>query len=166
MIFADIPDATSIFVDANAFVYALAPDPQFGPPAGQLLERVERGDLLGFTSSHCLSDAAHRLMCLEACATFQWPFAGIANRLKHHAAQIQQLNKYRQAMDAVVRIGMQTIVTSAHHVLLATAISQQYGLLSGDALIVVLMQESGLAHVASNDADFDRVPGITRCTRV
>jgi predicted nucleic acid-binding protein len=44
----------------------------------------------------------------------------------------------------------------------AAAISQQYGLLSGDALIVAVMREHALAHLASHDADFDGVPGLTR----
>jgi predicted nucleic acid-binding protein len=46
----------------------------------------------------------------------------------------------------------------------AADLSTPFGLLSGDALIVVLMQRHGLAHLASLDADFDRVPGLTRCT--
>jgi predicted nucleic acid-binding protein len=35
-------------------------------------------------------------------------------------------------------------------------------LLTGDALIVAVMQQQGLSHLASLDSDFDRVPGITR----
>ncbi|HEX5445241.1 MAG TPA: PIN domain-containing protein [Pirellulales bacterium] len=44
----------------------------------------------------------------------------------------------------------------------AALISQQHGLLSGDALIVATMRHFGLALLASHDADFDRVPGLTR----
>src|SRR6266849_2322707 len=43
-----------------------------------------------------------------------------------------------------------------------TALSQQIGLLSNDALLVAVMQAHGLTKLASNDPDFDRVPGITR----
>jgi predicted nucleic acid-binding protein len=35
-------------------------------------------------------------------------------------------------------------------------------LLSNDALIIALMQQHGLNKLASGDADFDRVPSITR----
>jgi predicted nucleic acid-binding protein len=35
-------------------------------------------------------------------------------------------------------------------------------ILSGDALIVAVMREHGLANLASHDADFDRVPGLAR----
>jgi predicted nucleic acid-binding protein len=44
----------------------------------------------------------------------------------------------------------------------AAALSQQYGLLSNDALIVAVMQANGLSRLAGHDADFDRVPGLTR----
>jgi predicted nucleic acid-binding protein len=38
----------------------------------------------------------------------------------------------------------------------------KHGLLCGDALIVAVMQERGLTDLASNDADFDRVPALVR----
>jgi predicted nucleic acid-binding protein len=36
----------------------------------------------------------------------------------------------------------------------------------GDALVVAVVQAHGLNHLASNDADFDRVPGLIRDTPV
>jgi predicted nucleic acid-binding protein len=44
----------------------------------------------------------------------------------------------------------------------AAALSQQIGLLINDALIAAVMQANLLTNLASNDADFDRVPGLTR----
>jgi predicted nucleic acid-binding protein len=44
----------------------------------------------------------------------------------------------------------------------ATVVSQQFELLTGDALVVAVMQAHGLTHLASNDADLDRVPWLTR----
>jgi predicted nucleic acid-binding protein len=44
----------------------------------------------------------------------------------------------------------------------AAAVTQQAGLLHNDALIVAVMQVHGLTNLASNDADFDRVSGLTR----
>ena len=162
MTFADIPSGQAVFVDANLFVYALAPDPAFGPPSEQLLERIEQHDLQGFTSSDVLCDVAHRLMSLEACAVFGWPYARIAQRLKSHPAEIQQLRRYRQAIDEVLALGVQILPVFPRHVVAATGFSRQYGLLTRDALIVALLEESGLTHLASHDADFDRVPGIAR----
>jgi predicted nucleic acid-binding protein len=39
-------------------------------------------------------------------------------------------------------------------------LSQARGLLTNDAMIVALMQRHGITHLATNDDDFDRVPGI------
>jgi predicted nucleic acid-binding protein len=44
----------------------------------------------------------------------------------------------------------------------AAEISQQHGLLTNDALLVAVMREHGLTNLASQDADFDRVPGLIR----
>jgi predicted nucleic acid-binding protein len=55
---ADIPSGEAVFVDANLFVYAFAPDPVFGPLCQQLLERIEQQNLQGFTSSDVLCDVA------------------------------------------------------------------------------------------------------------
>jgi predicted nucleic acid-binding protein len=162
MSFSSIATGSGIFVDANIFVYAFAPDPHWGPPCRNLLERIELGELLGFTSSHVLCDVAHRLMTLEACAVFGWPYAGIAARLQRHANEISQLSRFRQAVEAISLIGVQVSPVTARHVESATARSQQFGLLSNDALVVAIMQDHGWTQLASHDADFDRVPGITR----
>jgi predicted nucleic acid-binding protein len=41
-------------------------------------------------------------------------------------------------------------------------LTRQTGLLLNDAFLVAVMQDRGLTALASNDADFDRAPGITR----
>ncbi|HEV3256474.1 MAG TPA: PIN domain-containing protein [Gemmataceae bacterium] len=47
-------------------------------------------------------------------------------------------------------------------VLAATNFSQQFEPLTGDSLIVAVMRHHGLTNLASEDADFDRVAGLTR----
>ncbi|MDA1050202.1 MAG: type II toxin-antitoxin system VapC family toxin [Planctomycetota bacterium] len=62
----------------------------------------------------------------------------------------------------VVKIGIQVLSVTEQHVLRAADLSRQHGLLSGDALIVAVMQAHNLTSFASNDTDFDRVPSVTR----
>ena len=64
--------------------------------------------------------------------------------------------------DEIVAIGIQVLPVTEQDVLRAGDMSRQHGLLSGDALIVAVMQASHLTSLASNDADFDQVPGLTR----
>lgn len=162
MIFADLPAGASVFVDANTLVYHFQPHPVFGPACTALLERIEHKELVGFTSTHIVSEMAHRLMTLEACAQFGWPFAGIAQRLRQHPTQVQALLRFRQAIQEVPNYGIQLLTIPPHLLDAAAAVSQQFGLLTNDALIVAVMQANGLTNLASSDADFDRVPGLAR----
>jgi predicted nucleic acid-binding protein len=59
-------------------------------------------------------------------------------------------------------IGLDVLPIAKGQVSTALDISRQLGLLCGDALVVAVMQSHGLINLASNDADFDRVPGLTR----
>jgi predicted nucleic acid-binding protein len=162
MTFADLPAGAAVFVDANTLVYHFQPHPVLGAICTDLVERIERQELAGFTSTHVLSEVAHRLMTLEACSAFGWPFAGIAQRLRQHPAQVQTLTRFRQAIQEVPRLGFQVLTIAPHFVEAAAAISQQTGLLSNDALVVAVMQANGLTNLASHDADFDRVPSLAR----
>jgi predicted nucleic acid-binding protein len=142
-----------VFLDANTLVYHFANDPAFGADCTRLLTRIEQQQLAGFVSTHVLGEVAHRLMTLEAIKRFGWPLAGIAARLRKHHTEIPNLTIHVQAVARIPLLGIQTIAILA---------SQKHELLTGDALIVAVMQAHGLAHLASNDADFDRVPGLTR----
>src|SRR5438874_13506236 len=101
MIFADLATGTPVFLDANSLVYHFIPHPAFGAASTALIERIDRKDLMGYTSSHVLGEMAHRLMTTEAGAVFGWPAQGIAVRLRKHPAEVQRLGRYRQALDEI-----------------------------------------------------------------
>ena len=126
------------------------------------MDRISQGEISAFTSTHVLTNVAHRLMTLEAADKYGWPITGIAYRLKQHPAELQTLVTYRQSIEEVPNFGVQVLPVELPHVLSAAGLSQQHGLLSGDGLVVAVMQANSLTHLASHDADFDRVPGITR----
>ena len=69
---------------------------------------------------------------------------------------------FRRSVEEVPAIGIQVLPVVLEHVLSAAEISQDYGLLSGDALVVAVLRAQGLTSLASHDADFDGVSGITR----
>jgi predicted nucleic acid-binding protein len=123
---------------------------------------VELRDLSGFTSAHALADVAHRLMTLEAISAKGRPPAGVAARLRKHHAEIPPLSVYRQAIARIPFLGLQVLPITHPQVEAATQLSQQYELLTGDALVVAVMRQQGLTDLASADDDFDRVPGLTR----
>lgn len=161
MIFADFAAGDPVFLDANILVYHFGPHPVFGPACNHLVQRIEKQELLGFTSTAVLSEAAHHLMTLEASIQFGWP-SRIVQHLKQNRAAVRQLTRFRQAIAQVPQLRIRILTIPDFLVETAAAISQQTGLLSNDALIVAIMQHHGLTKLASEDADFDGVPGISR----
>jgi len=150
------------FLDANTLIYHFSNDLKYGSACTQLIKRVELHDLSGFTSAHVLADVAHRLMTLEAIQLNGWPQAGIAARLRKHHVEIPKLSVYRQAVARIPLLGIGVLAITQPQVESATLLSQQHELLTGDALIVAVMRQHCLTNLASEDADFDRVLGLTR----
>ena len=153
---------SSVFVDANTLVYHFSSQAKFGLACKQFIERVAQQEVTAFSSSHVASDVAHRMMTIEAIELLGWPLTGIAQRLKRYPAEIARLSKFRQALDEIPQLGIHLIPVSHAMVAKAAAISQQFGLLSGDALVVAGMQDLQLESLVSSDSDFDRVPWLKR----
>jgi predicted nucleic acid-binding protein len=157
-----VASGTAIFLDANTLIYHFTSEPTYGDACTRLVERIEQQDLQGFTSAEVVSDTAHRMMTIEAVQALGWPMAGVAARLRKHHSEIPKLTHFEQAIAEVPQLGIHVWDVRLDMVLAAARLSRQYELLSGDALIVAVMQANGLTQLASNDADFDRVAWITR----
>jgi predicted nucleic acid-binding protein len=156
-----LPGRASVFLDANTFVYFFAADPVLGPSCERLFTRIQSHEIDAHTSTHVLSEVAHRLMILEAAVQFGWP-SKIVPKLKRQPDCIAQLQRFRTAMEQVPQLGVRVLTIDSPLIPAAAGISQHCGLLTNDALIIAVMQASGLTNLASGDRDFDRVPGITR----
>ena len=162
MTFTDVQKGDAIFTDTNTLIYHFTKHPKYGAACTALVERIEQKEIQAFTSSHCLADVAHRVMTIEAMVRLGWPASGLAARLKRHHSEIPKFNLYQQTTAKVGQMAIQVLPVSETLVLAATLLSQQFELLTGDALIVALMRQHALTKLASQDADFDRVSGISR----
>ena len=162
MIYADLPAGATVFLDASLFVHHFEPNALYGPPATEFLERIENQEITGVTTTHILSEVAHRLMTIEAMQAFGWKSAGIALRLRNHPAQVQTLKRFRRAIQEIPLFTVRILTIDPSWVDLAAEVSQQTGLLHNDGLIIVAMRVHGLPNLASADSDLDALPGITR----
>lgn len=162
MTLADIAAGTTVFVDANILVFALTNHPRHGAACDEFLDRVENQEISAVTSTHVLGEVVHRMMTIEACDRYGWPVQGIANRLRRHPTEVQQLIRPRQALDEITVARVTALAILPSQVSLATDLSRQMGFLFGDALIVAVMRDQGLTQLVSLDADFDRMPGLIR----
>jgi predicted nucleic acid-binding protein len=162
MTFDDLISPADVFVDANTFIYHFTSDPKWGAACTRLLERIEFQELRGFVSTHVLADVVHRLMTTEAMDRLGWPATRLAARLRKHHAEIPKLTVYLQALTKIAQIGIRALPVLELHVYQAAQLSRAHELLTGDALVVAVMQANGLTNLASLDPDFDRVPWLTR----
>jgi predicted nucleic acid-binding protein len=160
--FSSIAAGASIFLDANTFILHFTAHARFGRSCTELIERIDRQEIQGFTSTHVLGEMAHRLMTIEASQLFGWPFQGIAYRLRQHPVEVQRLTRFQQAVNEVLASRIRVLPIVSNLLSAAALVSRQTGLLSNDALIVAVMQADVLTNLASSDSDFDRVPGLTR----
>jgi predicted nucleic acid-binding protein len=162
MILADLLAGDSVFVDANTFIFHLGPHATFGPACSQLIQRIENQELQGFTTTHVLGEVAHQLMIVEATAVGGWVPGKVKRRLKQQPAVLQQLTRFRVAIETILQSKIQVLTIPPSWLSHALVLSQQHGLLMNDALILAAMQATRLTKIATEDADFERVPGITR----
>jgi predicted nucleic acid-binding protein len=157
-----VPAGARVFVDSNILVYHFQPHPSFGAMCHQLLERIERQDIEGYTSTNLLGELAHRLMVIEAGALPGWGGGKVLNHLKQQPGVVKLLTHFQTAVESVLQSKIQVLTIPPVLVSTAAALSRQHGLLTTDAGILALMQAQGLTHLASHDAHFDGLPGITR----
>ena len=166
MIYSDLPAGATVFVDAGPFIHNFEPNVIFGPASTEFLDPIENREISGVTTTHILSEVAHRLMTLEAMQTYGWKSAGIALKMRNHPNEVRMLTRFRRAFQEISHFGIRILTIDATWLDAATAISQQTGLLHNDALVVAAIHAHGLTQLASADPDFDRVPGFTRYTPV
>lgn len=157
-----VPAGAQVFVDSNILVYHFQPHPSFGPMCQHLLERIERQDVEGYTATNLLGELAHRLMVIEAGTLPGWAGSKVLNRLKQQPDVVKQLMLFQTAVDAVLQSKIRVLTIMPVLVSTAATLSRQHGLLTNDAVILALMQTQRLTHLASHDAHFDGLPGLTR----
>jgi predicted nucleic acid-binding protein len=162
MTFADVLRGDSLFLDANTLVYHFEPHPTLGLACTQLLLRIEQQDIVGYSSTHILTEVAHRLMMIEASYLPGVGPTKVKKRLQQKPAIVQSLTRFKIALEEILQSNLRLLTIPPPLISVAAKLSQQTGLLSNDALVIAVMQANGLTKLASADIDFDRVPGIGR----
>lgn len=127
MTFDDLVMGDQVFVDANTLTYHFQPHPVWGAACTQLLERIRNQELIGYTSTHVIAEASHRLMTLEANTAFGWPIPGIGNRLRTHPAEVQKLTLFRSAVTWLVQSNLQILIVPPSLLVTAAALVSKSG---------------------------------------
>ncbi len=158
----DIPNGASVMLDANVLVYALTPQAQLHAACRELLERGARGAVSLFTSVSVTADVLHRAMVLEVLAQGQAQRSAEAVvLLKQRPDVVQQLTRYRTILRDVRQARIDILPLTYRDLHASRVFREQHGLMVNDSLIVAVMEREKLGFLATNDPDFERIPGLT-----
>jgi predicted nucleic acid-binding protein len=156
----DLPDGSVSFVDANILVYHFVAHAELSDECRRYLRRVVAGDITAVSVESVIADAVHKVMAEEARLQHALD-RGAIRFLQRHPNEIAKLSAFVEAAKQLEQMPIRLLAVDLIAVREGAELSQKYGLLTNDAIIVVLMQRHGIPHLATNDDDFDRVPGIT-----
>jgi predicted nucleic acid-binding protein len=157
---SQIPSGSKVFVDANIFVYHFGSDGDISDACTEFLLRVEEREVEASTSTIILSEVLHRLMIVEAVEKYRLPLRGIVRYLKEHPDVVMTLEKYSVAPEKIRQMSVAISAIMIQDLLDSKGVRDSYGLLTNDSTSVSIMKRFGIADIATNDSDFERVNGL------
>jgi predicted nucleic acid-binding protein len=156
----DIPDGVACFLDATILVYHVTGPASLGDQCTELLSRVATGGLSAVTSSAVLAEANHKVMLAEVIKRHSLAPKGLIQRIKKHQDLLDGLSEHKKITGTVAALAIGVEAVTVDLVGRAAEISPRLRLLTNDALTIAVMEKLGIAYLATNDDDFDTVPGI------
>lgn len=155
-----IPSGSTVFIDANIFIYHFSGPTPLTPSCTAFLERVASGEVSGVTSATVVLETLHRLMLLEAIAKFQLTPKTALRFLKANPEQARTLNQCHRAVETIAQTGIQIVGVTQEDIAQGQQFHRQYGVLTNDALILAIMSRQQITALVSNDPDFQKVPHL------
>ncbi len=158
MRFEELKPGTTIFIDANIFIYHFT---GISEECSSLLERCEGEEILGFTTTSILLEVMHRLMMLEALARELVTPGNIAKKLKNKPEIVKQLTAYADQVQKIPEMNINIIPVTQELCYQAVAWQQKYGLMTNDSILLAACRQHNCPHLASNDWAFSQVENLT-----
>ncbi|MBI4688661.1 MAG: PIN domain-containing protein [Nitrospirae bacterium] len=156
-----VPAGTSIFIDANIFIYHFIYETAESQSCTSLLKRVENGDIKGLTSTIVLAEISHRLMVFEAIEKYELNSKNAVRFLKEHPGKVKSLNKHFAAVNEVKEMDIHLMTVESQDIFASQMLQKKYGFLTNDSINLHLMLRDSIFNLASNDPDFEKVDLIT-----
>lgn len=157
----DIPEQATVMLDANVVIYALFPHGRYHQMCKELLQRGARSELHLRLTVSAAADIIHRAMILEFLAQGQVQrSADAVTYLKQHPQAVQQLSRYKSILRDLIQAKVMILPLTYRDLHASRQYREQYGLLTNDSLLLAVMQRERIHYIATNDPDFDQVPGF------
>ena len=153
----NLPGGSDVFLDSNVLIYGLSGESK---ECRSLLERCSREEISGVTSFHVISEVTHKLMLSEAVSSQFIEKKNARKQLEEKPEIIMRLRSYWGDVERLLSLNLLLLSVDEAIVRGAQSVRATVGLLNNDSIIVACMKHLGIPYLASNDQDFDRVPGI------
>ena len=153
-----LPAGAGVFIDANIFLGHFLNQSR---PCTTFLERLWNREIAGLTSVLVVSEVRHGLLRAEVSARQRLPSRLGLRYLRDHPDVIARLPETRRALIELRSWPLRLVTVTHGQLWNACRLSERFGLLTNDALHLATMRAHHLTHLASNDTDFARVPGLT-----
>ena len=151
-------DGTSIFIDANIFLYVFMSDSRFGDSSYNLISKIEDYQIEGATSPLVITEVIHKLICLEISERFNIKLHKAISYYRKNPSSITKLTKYIQAIKLINSIANLTILELNNNIFKRSYnYIRKYHLLSSDSIHLATCLENNIRDIATNDSDFKRV---------
>lgn len=157
----NIPTGTHCFVDANILYYSLIAASPWTAECTDFINRIKRGLVMASLSSVVVAEATHKLMLAEAARRYGLSAQGLAHRLQRRAHLITTLSEHKRVAQLIHTLNLPVEPVTLSILEKAADLSVQHRLLTNDSLTIAVMEKLGLTHLATNDDNFDYVPGLT-----
>ncbi|MEW6003581.1 MAG: PIN domain-containing protein [Nitrospirota bacterium] len=162
MFLSDLEKGTSIFIDANIFIYHFSKESRFNQASSSFLENIEAGFMSGFTSISIVQEVTHRMMIIEAVGLLpRIKPKDIVKYLKRNSDTVKKLVIHQGVPSKIASFNLEIISPGIEAIVRSQQMKKRYGFLSNDALSLQIMEDLNIKNLASNDTDFERVDFIT-----
>ena len=149
-----IASGTVTFIDSTIFIYHFS---GVSRDCMEFLERCERGEIKGSTSTLVLAEVLHRLMMIEAVASGALQPGNLARKIRDKPELIKGLKSYQKQVEQIPLMGIDILPVDLKVSLRSREFRSRYGLMTNDSLVAASAAEAGINCLASADKDFSRV---------
>ena len=148
-----------MYIDASIFLF-IALKQKHLEESKDFLKGINKKEMNGFVSVVVLDEVLFKLIQAEASFKFNIPVSSIVQFLKMNPDKIQELTRCWDALNKILSLNI-TVLDVPEDFRLVMNTCREHKLLTRDAIHVAVMMARGISHIATGDADFKRVTGIT-----
>lgn len=152
-----VPNGSDLLIDTNVFVYGLSGS---SPQCKECLRRCSIEQVTGITLYEVIHEATHKFMLAEGRSKNLFVRQG-ASYLSAHPEQVKRLTDYWVNTQRLLALNLVFLPMEEKIVIEAQKERFAAGLMTNEAIIIAAMHEYGISNIATADAAFNAVAGIS-----